>query len=54
MSEEIKSFRKGDWVSHLHHGVGQVEGKEKKSLGEDTKEYYKNRKGNICKQNNSG
>ena len=41
MSEEIKSFRKGDWVSHLHHGVGQVEGKEKKSLGEDTREYYK-------------
>jgi len=41
MSEEIKSFRKGDWVSHLHHGVGQVEGKEKKSLGDETREYYK-------------
>jgi RNA polymerase-interacting CarD/CdnL/TRCF family regulator len=41
MSEEIKSFRKGDWVSHLHHGVGQVEGKEKKSLGGESREYYK-------------
>ncbi len=41
MSDEIKSFRKGDWVSHLHHGVGQVEGKEKKSLGGESREYYK-------------
>ena len=41
MSDELKSFRKGDWVSHLHHGVGQVEGKEKKSLGGEDKEYYK-------------
>jgi len=41
MSDELKSFRKGDWVSHLHHGVGQVEGKEKKSLGDETREYYK-------------
>ena len=41
MSQKIKSFRKGDWVSHLHHGVGQVEGKEKKSLGDETREYYK-------------
>jgi len=41
VSQKIKSFRKGDWVSHLHHGVGQVEGKEKKSLGDETREYYK-------------
>jgi RNA polymerase-interacting CarD/CdnL/TRCF family regulator len=41
MTEEVKSFRKGDWVSHLHHGVGQVEGKEKKSLGGESQEYYK-------------
>lgn len=41
MAEEIKSFRKGDWVSHLHHGVGQVEGKEKKTLDGEIKEYYK-------------
>ena len=41
MTEEIKSFRKGDWIAHLHHGVGQVEGKEKKSLGGESQEYYK-------------
>jgi RNA polymerase-interacting CarD/CdnL/TRCF family regulator len=41
MADEIKSFRKGDWVSHLHHGVGQVEGKEKKILDGETREYYK-------------
>jgi len=41
MSEKIKSFKKGDWVSHLHHGVGQVEGKEKKSLSGEIVEYYK-------------
>lgn len=41
MSSKIKSFRKGDWVSHLHHGVGQVEGKEKKTLDGEVKEYYK-------------
>jgi len=41
MSEDLKSFRKGDWVSHLQYGVGQVEGKEKKSLGGESQEYYK-------------
>ena len=41
MTEEIKSFRKGDWISHLHHGVGQVEGKEKKTLDGEVQEYYK-------------
>ena len=41
MTEQVKSFRKGAWVSHLHHGVGQVEGKEKKSLGGESREYYK-------------
>ena len=41
MSESQKPFKKGDWVSHLHHGVGQVEGKEKKSLAGENREYYK-------------
>ena len=41
MSDEVKSFRKGDWVSHLQYGVGQVEGKEKKTLGGESQEYYK-------------
>ncbi len=41
MADELKSLRKGDWVSHLQYGVGQVEGKEKKSLDDETREYYK-------------
>jgi RNA polymerase-interacting CarD/CdnL/TRCF family regulator len=41
MSDELKSFKKGDWVSHLQYGVGQVEGKEKKSLDGESQEYYK-------------
>lgn len=41
MSKKPRSFRKGDWVSHLQYGVGQVEGKEKKSLGGESQEYYK-------------
>ena len=41
MSDKPRSFRKGDWVSHLQYGVGQVEGKEKKSLGGESQEYYK-------------
>jgi RNA polymerase-interacting CarD/CdnL/TRCF family regulator len=41
MPEELKSIKKGDWLAHLHHGVGQVEGKEKKSLGGESREYYK-------------
>jgi RNA polymerase-interacting CarD/CdnL/TRCF family regulator len=41
MSEEEISFSTGDWVSHLHHGVGQIEGIEKKSLGGESQEYFK-------------
>jgi RNA polymerase-interacting CarD/CdnL/TRCF family regulator len=41
MTDKVKSFRKGDWVSHLHHGVGQVEGKEKKVLDGESRDYYK-------------
>jgi RNA polymerase-interacting CarD/CdnL/TRCF family regulator len=41
MTDRVKSFKKGDWVSHLHHGVGQVEGKEKKVLDGESRNYYK-------------
>ena len=41
MTDKVKLFRKGDWVSHLHHGVGQVEGKEKKVLDGESRDYYK-------------
>lgn len=41
MTDEIKTFKKGDWVSHLQYGVGQVEKKEKKTLDGESREYYK-------------
>ena len=41
MSDELKRLKKGEWVSHLQYGVGQVEGKEKKALAGDSQEYYK-------------
>ncbi len=41
MSDEQIKLKKGDWVSHLQYGVGQVEGKEKKSLSGESQEYYK-------------
>ena len=41
MTDEIKSFKKGDWVSHLQYGVGQVEKKEKKTLDGESREYLK-------------
>lgn len=41
MSDKSKPFKKGDWVSHLQYGVGQVEGKEVKSLDGEDQEYFK-------------
>lgn len=41
MSDEMKNLKKGEWVSHLQYGVGQVEGKEKKTLAGERQEYYK-------------
>ena len=41
MSDKPRSFKKGDWVSHFQYGVGQIEGKEKKTLGEEIQEYFK-------------
>jgi RNA polymerase-interacting CarD/CdnL/TRCF family regulator len=41
MAENSKPFSTGDWVSHLYHGVGQVEGIEEKTLGGESLEYYK-------------
>jgi len=41
MTDEQLTLKKGDYVSHLQYGVGQVEGKEKKSLAGESQEYYK-------------
>jgi len=34
-------FSEGDWVFHLYHGVGQVEGIEEKILDGESQVYYK-------------
>ncbi|MFO8037027.1 MAG: CarD family transcriptional regulator [Anaerolineales bacterium] len=41
MTAEKKKYKKGDWVFHLYHGVGEVEGVEEKELGGDIETYYK-------------
>ena len=41
MTEKEKLFSEEDWVFHLFHGVGQVKGIEEKTLGGETKKYYK-------------
>lgn len=41
MVDKSKLFSPGDWVSHLYHGVGQVECLEKKTLGGESLEYFK-------------
>lgn len=38
-SKEI--YEAGDWVFHLYHGVGQVEGLEEKILDGESQSYYK-------------
>ncbi|MBS1250245.1 MAG: hypothetical protein MAG431_01836 [Chloroflexi bacterium] len=40
MTEQEQLFSEGDWVFHLHHGVGQITGIEEKTLGDKTQKYY--------------
>lgn len=41
MAEEKRRYAKGDWVFHLYHGVGEVQGIEEKTLGGENETYYK-------------
>lgn len=42
MADQISvSYNPGDWIVHLHHGVGEIEGIEEKELGGDSSTYYK-------------
>lgn len=38
---ENLTYRPGDWIVHLHHGVGEIECIEEKELGGDSTTYYK-------------
>ena len=40
MTSRPDGFSRGDWIVHLHYGVGQIKGVEKKKIaGEETKFY---------------
>ncbi len=41
MPELQQTYSPGTWVVHRHHGVGQIESKETKRIGEQAKIYYK-------------
>jgi CarD family transcriptional regulator len=41
MTAEKRRYAKGDWVFHLYHGVGEVQGIEEKELGGESETYYK-------------
>lgn len=40
MSDE-RPYENGDWIVHLHHGVGQVKGIESKLIGGNKSKYVK-------------
>ena len=41
MAPKKVEFVKGDWIVHLHYGVGQIKSIEKKVLGDEKLSYYK-------------
>ena len=41
MAQKKDQFSKGDWIVHLHYGVGQIKGIEKKQIGDEKLSYYK-------------
>lgn len=41
MAKEAHAYDAGDWIVHLHHGVGEIECIEEKELGGSTTTYYK-------------
>lgn len=41
MAEKAGKYSKGDWIVHLHYGVGQITGIEKKQIGDEKTAYYR-------------
>ncbi len=39
--EKLPQFSKGDWIVHLHHGVGQVRGVVRRRIGGEKTPYYR-------------
>ena len=43
-----ETLKKGDWIVHRQHGVGQIEGTEEKKIGKDVHQYFRVRvKGGV-------
>lgn len=41
MTQKKDQFSKGDWIVHLHYGVGQIKSIEKKQIGDEKLSYYR-------------
>lgn len=41
MAKGTQRYRKGDWIVHVHYGVGQIKGIEKKVWNGDKISYYR-------------
>ena len=41
MAAKPAQFSKGDWIVHLHYGVGQVKAVERKQIGKKKSSYYR-------------
>lgn len=40
-TEQTINYNQGDWIVHCHHGVGQIEEVEHKSIGDQENVYYR-------------
>ena len=41
MAQKKDQFSKGDWIVHLHYGVGQVKNIERKQIADEKSSYYR-------------
>ncbi|MDX1616130.1 MAG: CarD family transcriptional regulator [Candidatus Promineifilaceae bacterium] len=41
MTDKTPVFETGDWIVHLHHGVGQIQSRSVKRIGDHESEYFR-------------
>lgn len=39
--EETRTYSKGDWIVHSHHGIGRIKGVEKKNISGEETRYFR-------------
>ncbi len=39
--EESRTYSKGDWIVHSHHGIGRIKGVEKKNISGEETRYFR-------------